>query len=253
MNARTAETLVRCYRADRPVDSRTQKAVHFAENDPELGPKLADQIAFDKQIVNVIHFIKPPDNLRQKLNALSEVPGAAKKTLRSNIIHPAVLTALLGGLLLVGVIVFLVMERMEKFPGRESVESLLSGAAKMTGVEFETVTTTTDKIGDWFYMHNYEGYEAPPELAALPVVGSRVFRSEGRPVAQLAVDQHSSLVYEFRASEFGVQLPPDGDWQVLTKDEWVGAIRQRGDQCVLIAFRGTSSDMHEFLKSLPKK
>ncbi len=253
MNAETAETLIRSYRADKPADSRTQKAVRFAESDPELGPKLTAQMAFDQQIVGVIHCIKPPDNLRQKLNELSAAPDAAKPTLRSQFINPAVLTALLGVLLIIGFIVFLVIERMEKFPGREAVETLLGGAAKMTGVEFEAVTTTTSQLGDWLYMRGYEGYEVPPELASLPVVGSRVYRSEGRPVAQLAVDLHNTLVYQFHASEFGVQLPPDGDWQLLTKEEWVGAIRQQGDHCLLVAFRGTKSDMHEFLKSLPKK
>jgi hypothetical protein len=253
MNAQTAETLFRCYRADKPADSRTQRAVRFAEADPELGPKLTAQIDFDRQIIGVIHCITAPDNLRQKLNDLSARPGAPKPKLRSQFINPAVLTALLGVLLIIGVIVFIIIERMEKFPGREAVENLLGGAAKMTGVEFEAVTTTTNQLGDWLYMRGYEGYEVPPELAALPVVGSRVYRSEGRPVAQLAVDLHNSLVYQFHASEFGVQLPPDGGWQVLQKEEWVGAIRQHGDHCLLIAFRGTTSDMHEFLKTLPKK
>ena len=253
MNGSTAETLLRCYRADKPADSRTQKAVRFAENDPELGPKLAGQIEFDKQIIDVIHFIKPPDNLREKLGALRAAPAAANTRLGSQIINPAVLTAIVGVLLIAGIIVFFVIEGMEKFTGREAVESLLGGAAKMTGVELEPVTTTTSQLGDWLYMRGYEGYEVPPELATLPVVGSRVFRNEGRPVAQLAVDRHASLVYQFHASEFGVQLPPDGDWLVLTKDEWVGAIRQHADHCFLVAFRGGKADMHEFLKSLPKK
>jgi hypothetical protein len=253
MNAQTAETLLRCYRPGKPADSRTQKAVRFAETDPELQPKLAAQLEFDQQIVSVIHFIKPPDNLRQKLNDLTAAPTVAKTKLRSQIINPAILTALLGVLLIIGVVVFIVLERMEKFPGREAVESLLGGAAKMTGVELETVTTTTSQLEDWLYMRGYEGYEVPPELATLPVVGSRVFRNEGRPVAQLAVDHHNSLVYQFHASEFGVQLPSDGGWQVLTKDDWVGAIRQHGDHCFLVAFRGTKSDMDDFLKTLPKK
>jgi hypothetical protein len=40
---------------------------------------------------------------------------------------------------------------------------------------------------------------------------------------------------------------------VLTKDDWVGAIRQRADHCFLLAFKGSKSDMHELLASLPKK
>jgi gliding motility-associated-like protein len=95
------------------------------------------------------------------------------------------------------VIGFLVKERMEKFPGRESVEGLLGTAAKMTGAELEQVNTTTNQLGDWLYMRGYEGYEMPPELASLPVVASRVFRYDGRTVAQAAIDKHESLLYEF--------------------------------------------------------
>jgi hypothetical protein len=48
-------------------------------------------------------------------------------------------------------------------------------------------------------------------------------------------------------------LAPDGDWLVMDKDDWAGAIRQRGDHCFLLAFRGTKGEMHELLKSLKKK
>jgi hypothetical protein len=123
----------------------------------------------------------------------------------------------------------------------------------MSGAEFERVSTTPEQLGDWLYMRQYEGYESLPELAGLPVVGSRVFYYDSRRVAQAAIDQHELLLYEFHASEFGVQLPGDSDWLLLTKDEWVGALRQRSDHCFLLAFRGSKSDMQEFLKSLPKK
>jgi len=256
VNSRTAETLIRCYRPGKRTDSKTEKAARFAGEDPELSKVLSEQVQFDEQIVDVIHFIKPPEDLRQKLSELGDKPVAEKARRRSQWANPAVFTAILGVLLIVGIVVFFILDRMEKFPGREAVENMLTGAGKMTGTELETVSDTTGQLGDWFYMRGYEGYEAPGELAGLPVIGSRVFKFEGRTVAQLAVgnaDALRCLIYQFHASEFGVQLPGDGDWQVLTQDDWVGAIRQRGDHCFLIAFRGGKSDMKEFLKTLPKK
>jgi hypothetical protein len=255
MNAHTAETLIRCYRPGKPADGRTQKAVKFAEQDPELGKKLSEQIQFDGEIVDVIHYIHPPDDLRAKLSDSGAKPDE-KTRLRRQAINPAILTALMGVLLLVGVIVFMVMERMEKFPGRESVEELLGTAAKMTGTELETVALSTSQIGDWFYMKNYDGFEAPPELASQSIVGARVFHYGGHSVAQIAVgtpEQMRCLLYEFQASNFGVQLPPDGDWLVMDHEQWVGAVRQRGDHCFLIAFRGTKAEMRDFLRSLPAK
>jgi len=233
-----------------------EKAVRLAEEDPELKKALGEQIEFDEQIIDVIHFIKPPENLRQKLSDLSVKPRAEQTRLRKQVINPAVLTALLGVLLILGIVVFFVMDKIEKFPGREGVENMLGAASKMSGTELEEVTSTTGQIGDWFYMRGYDGFEAPAELAALPVMGSRVFLVDGQTVAQIAVGTPEALrclIFEFHASEFGVQLPADADWKVLTRDEWVGAIRQHGDHCFLIAFRGGKVEMQEFLKSLPKK
>jgi hypothetical protein len=255
MNSQNAENLMRCYRPGKRTDSRTEKAARFAENDAELSRILSAQVQFDAQIVDVIHYIKPPENLRQKLSELGERPEAEKTLRRKQWVNPAVLTAILGVILILGIVVFFVMDRMEKFPGREEVETMLAGASKMNGSELESVSNTTGQLGDWFYMRGYEGYESPAEIAGLPVIGSRVFKLAGRTVAQLAVgnaDALKCLVFQFHASEFGVQLPPDGDWQILTQDEWVGAIRQRGDHCFLIAFRGGRAEMKEFLKNLPK-
>lgn len=253
MNAETAEALFRCYRPGKGTDSRTQKAVKFAEQDPELQKKLAAQVEFDKHIFEIIHYIKPPDNLRKKLSDLSAEPRAENAKLRKHVINPAVLTAILGLVLLLGVIGFLVMERMEKFPGRESVEGLLGTAGKMNGMELEQVETTTNNLGDWLYMRGYEGYEIPPEFVSVPVVASRVFRYDSRTVAQAAIEKNNSLLYQFHASEFGVRLPDNGSWVILTRDEWVGAVRQKGDHCFMVVFRGSKGDMQQFLHSLPKK
>jgi len=258
VNAQTAETYLRCYRPGKRSDSKMEKAVRFAEGDPELKKILGAQVEFDEQIIDVIHFIKPPENLREKLSDLSVAPRAEKTRLRKQVINPAVLTALLGVVVILGIVVFFIIERVDKFPGREAVENMLGTASKMSGTELDPVSTTTGQIGDWFYMRGYDGYEAPPELAALPVIGSRVFRVDGRTVAQIAVgnaDAMRCLIFQFHASEFGVLLPQEDGrgWRVLTQDEWVGALRQHGDHCFLIAFRGGKPEMDEFLKTLPAK
>ena len=258
MNPQTAETLLRCYRPGKPADSKTEKAMRLAEEDPELGKILRAQIEFDEQIIDAIHFIKPPDNLRQKLSDLSVKPE--KTRLGKQVINPAVLTALLGIIVILGIVVFFVFERIDKFPGREAVENMLNSAGKMSGTELETVSTTAGQAGDWFYMRGYDGFEAPAELTELPVIGSRVFRIDGRTVAQILIGTGDQvkvnppcLIFQFHASEFGVQLPPDGDWKVVTEDDWAGAIRQHGDHCFLVTFRGTKVEMQDFLRSLHKK
>jgi hypothetical protein len=253
MNTTEAESLLRCHREGREPDGRVQKALRVAEGDAELGGRLREQLEFDAQITEAIHYIIPPEDLRAKLGALSEANGHGKRGWRGYLSSPAMLAAVAGVLLFLGVIGFFVMESVTRFTGREAVEEMLAATAKMTGTEFEAVNTATAQLGDWFYVRGYEGYEALPELATVPAVGARVFKQNGKPVAQFVIEQHASVVFEFHAADFNVQLPPDGDWQVLEKDGWVAAIRQQGEHCLMIAQRGDEAGMRQFLKSLPKK
>ena len=60
MNKTTAESLLRCHRAGRLMDSRMEKAVRYAGGDLEMRSKLNQQLAFDQKIVSVVHCIQPP-------------------------------------------------------------------------------------------------------------------------------------------------------------------------------------------------
>lgn len=253
MNTTEAESLLRCHREGREPDGRMQKALRVAEGDAEVSRRLREQLDFDAQITEAIHYIIPPEDLRAKLGALNEANGHGKRGWRGHISSPAMLAAVAGVLLFLGVIVFFVMDSMTRFTGREAVEKMIETTAKMTGTEFEAVAMTTAQLGDWFYVRGYEGYEALPELATQPAVGARVFRQDGKPVAQFVIEEHAAVVFEFHASDFNVQLPPDGDWQVLDQNGWVAAIRQQGDHCLMIAQRGDAAAMRKFLQSLPKK
>lgn len=250
MNADDAEHLLPLYRAGRRAEGRVQKAVRYAEGHDTLRRKLSDQMEFDDRMADVIHFIKPPENLRQKLREVSARPHPARRG--AGLFNPAVLTAVCGVLLLIGFVVWTVKERLERFPGRENVERMLSATSKMSGVELEPMAATTGSLGDWFYMRGFEGYELPPEVGALPVVGSRVLRIDGHPIAQLAVDRENSILYVFRAADFGVQMQADEPWKVIGHEEWAAGLRRHGKLCYMLAMRGEKADLTAFLDSLKK-
>lgn len=250
MNADDAADLLPLHRPGRPDDSRLQKAVRLAEEDADLAPRLANQRDFDQRMTGVIQSIVPPENLREKLREAGARCETPKPKLRSQAFNPAVLTAILGVLLILGFIAWTVMERMEKFEGREAAERMLTATSKMTDIELDSVASATGAMGDWFYMHGFEGYYVPPELAALPVIGSRVFRVDGHAIAQLAVDRHDSILYVFRASDFGVEIPSDQPWRVISFEGWAAALRRHGDSCSMLAFRGEKADMRDFLATL---
>ena len=247
MNTEEAEILIRCHRPGRRPDARTEKAVRFAEGDPVLSGKLKEQAAFDDQIEAAIHYIQPPENLRQKLAEVSGKPGG-----KGRLLHHATLPALVGVLVLVGLAVFFVMDRRTNFQGRDAVQSLILKTGKANSIEFEPVAAPAGQMSDWFYMHGFDGYSLPPELGPLPAMFARVFKSDNGSVAQFAVEKHEMIVHVFRAGDFGVDLQGEG-WRSFEHEGWAAAVRRQGGNCYLLAFRGTRAEMDDYLASLSKR
>lgn len=248
MNAKLAEVLLPCYRPGKKLDPRIIKAVRFSESDPTLARMLSDQMDFDEQMVDAIHFIKPPADLREKLNALTAEAAAAGTPVHRHLLNPAVLAIAFGVLLIIGFLVWSEMESLEDFPGRGTVEKLLEITGTMNGTEFEPTSLPAGQLGDAVFMKGFEGFAVPAEFASVPAVGWRVFKQQGHPVAQLAIDRHNAIVLVFRASEFGVE--PGEEWRVLDKDPWIGAVNARAGLCTLVTFRGDKTDMQQFIRSL---
>ena len=198
--------------------------------------------------MGVIHYIQPPENLRQKLAEISAKPGGGKRKL----LHPAILPAVAGVLLLVGIMVFLEMDRRANFQGRDAVETLIMKTGKASGGEFEAVDSPAGEMGDWFFVHGFDGYSLPPELGPLPAMFARVFKSDNGAVAQFAVEKHEMIVHVFRAADFGVDLAPSEGWRTFEHEGWAAALHRQGGMCYLLAFRGSKAEMDDFLTSLGK-
>lgn len=232
------------------MDARLEKAARVAEKDEVLRKRLEEQSAWDSQLSAVIHSIEPPDDLRRKLVVFGPTTNERRRPFRSQMTQPAMLAVVLGVLVLVGWIVFDTLKRKENFRGRERVEQLLGVTKRMSGAELEPVSMKTWQLGDWFYMRGFDQFAVPPEVAQLPAVGSRVFRSGGHAVAQVAIDERNCLIYVFRADDFNVDLPDGDDWRLLNYEGWVAAIRRQGQTCTMIAFLGTRAEMRDFLENL---
>ncbi len=252
MNQKTIETFLPCYRLGKPMDARTLKAARAAEKNDLLRRKLTEQMDFDAQVVAALHSIQPPKNLRQKLTALVAPDLPSPRSFRSQLGHPAMLSALAGILLMVGFLVFAEMERMQGFRGKEAVERMLASITEMSGVELEPAHLPAGELEDGFYIRGFEGYAVPAQLAKLPAVGTRVFRQNGHRVAQVAIDPHNALLFVFRGTDFGVELEQEHGWRVFTQEGWAAAVRADNGLCTMIAFRGDKTEMRHFLDALPQ-
>jgi hypothetical protein len=207
-------------------------------------------VVLDEKMVRVIQSIEAPQELISRLSAFNRGNSSEDGSLRSQLRHPAMLPVLLGVLV---IIAFLVWERIEtaaSFPGKESVARMVAVAQAMNGTELEPTHVQAGQLADAFYIRGFEGFRLPAQLAHLPAVGLRVFKQNGHPVAQVAVDSQNALLYIFRSADFGLQLPEDGRWRVFSQDVWGCALQQNRGLGTVIAFRGSTAEMQGFLSGL---
>ncbi len=252
MNASTAERYLQGYRRGIRSCALIEKAVRFTENDSVLKQMLHEQEAFDGKIVNAVHAIHPPEDLKRRLTEKTEETKAKGKR-RPQFMVPIVLTMICGVLSIIGLLIVMEMDSLAHFPGREAAERMVDTANGMSGIELEPISSPTGQLSDWFLLHGLDFFAPPPEFSAFPAAGLRIMHMDGKPIAQVAVDRHDCLLYVFRADDFGVNLAQNGDWKVFDHQGWAGAIRRRDNTCSLVIFRGSTDEMQSFLHSLPKQ
>lgn len=244
MNAETARSLIPLYREDRPVESKVKKAVQFAESDPALSADLKSQLEFDRRIVGVIRCLKPSPGLKEKLGG-----GNGRNNSKARqAMNPAILCAIIGILLIIGIGVYQKMEADKDFPGRGTVVDFVDLNDHMTGAEFEQTESRAGDLADKLMLQGFNDFSLPAEISALQAIGWRVFRHgpSGHKVVQLAIEQNNSVVFVFRSSDFGAQ--PGAEWRIFQHEDWAGAVRQFHQFCVLVTFRGKEEDMRKMVQ-----
>jgi hypothetical protein len=250
MNRQTARQLLPLYRSGQRVDSRVEKAVRLAECDEPLRQELGEQMDFDEQVMDVIRCIRAPDDLRQRLTALSDRSQPAERKAPRHWLNPAILSAVLGLGLLIGFLVYLKMESSSNFPGRDWAEDLVEITDRMTGAELEATQLRVGELGDNMMLRGFDGYKVPPEIETLPTVGWRVFRHNGHKVAQVVIEDPPMVAFVLRAADFGMQPGAGRDWQIFSHERWAVAAKSSNGVCTVLSIRGNESAMTEALNSL---
>lgn len=250
MNAKTAEILFRCHRGGQHGgdDARIQRAIQFAEKDAVLKMKLDEQMAFDSRAVSMIGMICTRSGLLERIAEI-EKPESRPFQLRAMLLTPPVLAVGIALLVLAGWGIYFGWNRMEDFPGKGDAMRMIEVTEEMTGVEMDPKTAKAGDLEDWLFSKGFEGYFVPAELAELKVVGGRVFKQDGLPVAQIAMEKNAMLFYVFRADDFGVKVTPPDHWRIFHDDEWTAAIQSHNGMCFMVTFRGNKADMQNFLAS----
>jgi len=228
-------------------DPRIVKAVRTAEKDAVLQGELARQREFDELRIAAVEQLAPPQALLGKL-AEGHAVGARPLGGKPALLQPVVLAIVIGAAVLLGWGGVTLWNRAHDFPGKDSVMRMVEVNDEMTGMEMEPKKAATAALDDWFFdKYGFEDYFLPAGFEKYQAAGARLFKQDGEPVAQVAIEENHMVFFSFKAEDFGVTLPND-QWRVFEDGDWVAAVQQHDEECFMVSFRGSRGDMEEFLK-----
>ena len=250
MNASSIELFMRCHRPwfGGEDDPRIAKAVRAADRDATLKTQLAAQLALDERCVREVAGIALPPGLPLRLAALPEQAEEGGLDYKNLARQPAFIAIAIAIVVFLGLGIYAAMMHMQSFPGKDDVERMVEINDTTSGSDFHIKSAEIGNLEDWMFSnYGFEDFYVPQQFANFKTVGCRVFKQDGLPVAQFAMDQHDMLFYMFKADNFGVKVEPADHWRIFTDDAWVAAVRQHGESCFMVAFRGARRDMEQVI------
>ncbi|HEX4085980.1 MAG TPA: hypothetical protein VHY22_13785 [Chthoniobacteraceae bacterium] len=244
-----AETLLACHCAGLPgtEDPRITKAVRLAEKDPALQQRLARQRAFDHRNLAAVEQLVLPQAFLARLDA-GQPESARPLSGKAALTQPVLLACGIAALTLLGWGGLTLWNRAHSFPGKDSMVRMVEVNDEMTGMEMEPKKDPSGALNDWFFdKYGFEDYFLPAGFENYQTIGARLFKQDGEPVAQVAVEENNMIFFSFKAEDFGVALPND-EWHIFTDAQWVAAVQQHDEECFMVCFRGSRGDMEALLK-----
>lgn len=165
--------------------------------------------------------------------------------------NPIIIAGAIGALVLFGLGIWTVIQGRSSIEGEDRLAEFVAANDRLTGMEFEPVQMRVGDLGDWLYVRGFEGFTAPPGFSGLKAVGARVFKASESPVAQIAIEEKHTIAFVFSAKASGIFPEPEGRWHFFSEGVWAAAARRSGDSCFVATFRGTRSEMRDFIGGLP--
>lgn len=253
MSAVTPEkcrALLACLPPDAPAavgDRSTREALQRLDVDPGLKENFAQQQQFDRGMGTLVRDLPLPEEFGARLGASFEEALRQRTSSRQLLCHPALWAVLLSMTFLLGWGAVVLYQRMQGFPGDDTVNRLIasvnSGAQRL-----EPLSTPCDNLGDTLFLkYGLDDYSVPRLFGRYEAVGYRVFFNSSFPVAQVKVREHGLTFLIFRADQQGVDIKPAGSWKRLSGDQWSAAAQARDNICFVVACRGDEDQLESFL------
>jgi hypothetical protein len=229
------------------VDARPLRtAVHHARKTPTF----ATQQNFDKAAAALVQAVPIPKEIIEWVPTETFIaprrPGWKKYAQ-----NPVFLATGIAAIVIAVILVFQLIDRLNRFPGEPTARRLLITASSNKPMMLDPLKTTAGALGDFFFMkHRLVHYDVPPEFADLKTLGVRVFDDEeGQRVAQVWVVEKKMQFFMFPAE----RDPKTGAakhftaWRYVDQDRWTGVVREEGGVCFMAALRGSEKDLAPYV------
>jgi hypothetical protein len=246
--SRRDQILIHCapFREERVDDRALRTALHHARKSEAL----AVQQNFDKAAAALVQAIPIPPEITEWVPSETFIAPArpAWKKYAQNPVFLA--TGIAAGVIAV-ILIFQLIDRLNRFPGEPTARRLLTTAASTHSVILDPVKTNAGALGDYFFMkHRLAHYDVPSEFADLKTLGLRVFDDEeGQRVAQVWAVEKKMQFFLFpaeRDQKTGAAKHFNG-WRYIDQERWTGAVREEGGVCFMAAVRGSQKDLAPYV------
>ncbi len=232
------------------TDHKMRVAVLRAKRKGAMAAEFASQQTFDRALAALVKDIPVSAEIAEWFRNEKLIPQR-KRGWKKAIRNPVVLSIALALLVITGVLVWGVMERMNEFPGSGTARKMLTVAGSMRGVAMDRLEADAGSLGDFFFMkYRLEHYDVPPEFSNLRISSWRVFDDDaGQRVAQMTIPEQRLQLFLFPAARNLKDAKPlefEG-WRYIEHEGWTGAVRVQQGVCFMAALRGDKTDLTPFL------
>jgi hypothetical protein len=236
---------------DKPgTDRRMRVAVLRARRSAPTAKEFSHQQAFDQAIAALVQDVPVSAEIAEWFRNEKLIPQK-KRSWKKMLRNPVVLSIATAVAVIAGVVVFIVMERMQEFPGSGTARKLLTIASATRGTQLDPVQTDAGALNDFFFMkYRLEHYDVPPEFAEFRTAGARVFDDdEGHRVAQISVPEKRMQFFLFPAERNpkDAKLREFSGWKYVEQEGWTGAVQERAGVCFMAALRGERKELAPYL------
>lgn len=240
MNPRSARRILSSYLEDSHSNPSpvVQSALKAVADSPEFNESFKKQIAIDKQVQGIFEKVAVPDEAIEQLS--SKI--AAIPTRRFNPRDPAMISVVIGFLLLIAVLTWNFLGRPAAFPA--DAIGIAEEILKSDDQPFEIIAQPAGSLEDWFVLKGFDGFKVPARLAKYEATEAAITKIDNQQVAIATIPDQNAQFVAFSASALGIDVTPYGTWRMTQLDmEYSIGIREEKGMCFMVIRRGHLDDL----------